>query len=471
MQSESKALHDFILTTFLKPTKCAVCDKLLLGILKQGYRCSGCDLPVHSRCRAQAFESCSCIRNDRNLVGNPLLVLTESNNGNGGKPLTLVRGAETSGEEILHHQFKVKTFSSPTYCFVCKELLIGLYKQGIECDLCKTSCHKKCLGKMKAAGNLDSCSCTGFVDVAQGASFGTATRKSDTVRSREIVRSIESKFDSVQDSLFSTLDEVEKSSFSNVVVNKIKSGTQHLSKDINSLTNDIENTYDKGKVSIDEDVKNTIEALAEATSMLSEGGKFLGEAVNDARCKGVEYCQKTSAYKRFVAQVNETTDPELRDLVVSAAKGVTNVLDESYSSMYEIGRNIGKSSIRVSSHLGGEEAEQTAKHAVASVSNVVETYSSVSNATSAVYHAKRLVVPKSTTLDEAMYSSVFEALNMEKLVLTPAKVIQNSCPPVIQNLQQGNARGIKGKKVSTSKIESHEYNFETKLGTLKLVSI
>src|SRR3989338_9070211 len=36
--------HDFRVHNYMKPTNCAHCKTLLVGLLKQGYRCAGCGL-------------------------------------------------------------------------------------------------------------------------------------------------------------------------------------------------------------------------------------------------------------------------------------------------------------------------------------------------------------------------------------------------------------------------------------------
>ncbi|XP_069036705.1 serine/threonine-protein kinase MRCK alpha-like isoform X2 [Lepisosteus oculatus] len=42
------------------------------------------------------------------------------------------------------HQFKVKSFSCPTKCSRCTSLLVGLARQGLQCDACGYACHVTC---------------------------------------------------------------------------------------------------------------------------------------------------------------------------------------------------------------------------------------------------------------------------------------------------------------------------------------
>lgn len=44
------------------------------------------------------------------------------------------------------HHFVDKTYFNPTHCKFCGGLLVGLviFKQGLQCKLCKYDCHKNC---------------------------------------------------------------------------------------------------------------------------------------------------------------------------------------------------------------------------------------------------------------------------------------------------------------------------------------
>jgi hypothetical protein len=42
------------------------------------------------------------------------------------------------------HQFKVHNYMLPTFCICCDKLLVGLFKQGLQCDSCHMNCHEKC---------------------------------------------------------------------------------------------------------------------------------------------------------------------------------------------------------------------------------------------------------------------------------------------------------------------------------------
>ncbi|KAG0767404.1 hypothetical protein G6F16_002807 [Rhizopus arrhizus] len=49
----------------------------------------------------------------------------------------------------MMHSFRTKTFTQPTYCGYCKQLLWGLIKQGLQCKECGEACHFKCKDMFK----------------------------------------------------------------------------------------------------------------------------------------------------------------------------------------------------------------------------------------------------------------------------------------------------------------------------------
>uniref|UniRef100_A0A0N4ZS15 Phorbol-ester/DAG-type domain-containing protein n=1 Tax=Parastrongyloides trichosuri TaxID=131310 RepID=A0A0N4ZS15_PARTI len=50
--------HNFHETTFLTPTMCAKCNKLLWGLIRQGYKCKDCHQAVHSHCKDSVVMEC-----------------------------------------------------------------------------------------------------------------------------------------------------------------------------------------------------------------------------------------------------------------------------------------------------------------------------------------------------------------------------------------------------------------------------
>ncbi|KAJ8608334.1 hypothetical protein CTAYLR_009420 [Chrysophaeum taylorii] len=54
--------HLFRLTTYTRPTWCAVCEQLLVGIRHQGFRCEACGLDCHRDCQLKAHAVRECSR-------------------------------------------------------------------------------------------------------------------------------------------------------------------------------------------------------------------------------------------------------------------------------------------------------------------------------------------------------------------------------------------------------------------------
>jgi len=53
-----------------------------------------------------------------------------------------------SNKTKTHHQFLVRTFSSPLKCSHCTSLMIGLTRQGVVCEVCGFACHMGCRDKV-----------------------------------------------------------------------------------------------------------------------------------------------------------------------------------------------------------------------------------------------------------------------------------------------------------------------------------
>nr|XP_039256999.1 calcium-independent protein kinase C-like isoform X1 [Styela clava] len=106
--------HNFQWHNYKRPTFCAHCGSLLVGVIKQGMRCKRCEVDVHDKCQEDLKKHCIEL-----MVG--------------------------------QHNFREKTYKQPTYCDFCKKLLVGLVNQGLKCSECGTNVHEKCQEKIEAS--------------------------------------------------------------------------------------------------------------------------------------------------------------------------------------------------------------------------------------------------------------------------------------------------------------------------------
>ncbi|CAJ0572199.1 unnamed protein product, partial [Mesorhabditis spiculigera] len=113
--------HKFVARVLRQPTFCSHCKGFIFGLGKQGYQCMGCQTVVHKRCHDKV--ECSC-------------VLAE--NADDGS---------NENEPPLHH-FATRTFTKPTFCDHCGSLLYGICRQGMRCEPCDTTVHKRCHHKV-----------------------------------------------------------------------------------------------------------------------------------------------------------------------------------------------------------------------------------------------------------------------------------------------------------------------------------
>lgn len=50
--------------------------------------------------------------------------------------------------EIRPHALSVHSYKTPTFCNFCGEMLFGMFKQGLKCEGCGLSFHKRCVFKI-----------------------------------------------------------------------------------------------------------------------------------------------------------------------------------------------------------------------------------------------------------------------------------------------------------------------------------
>lgn len=69
-----------------------------------------------------------------------------------------------NGRISIPHRFFLHSYTRPTVCQLCKKLLKGLFKQGLQCRDCHYNAHKKCVEKVPkdCVGDLAAGKDTGY---------------------------------------------------------------------------------------------------------------------------------------------------------------------------------------------------------------------------------------------------------------------------------------------------------------------
>jgi protein kinase D len=126
--------------TYITPTFCDLCGTMLSGLINQGVKCERCDKNYHKKCVYESHNE--CINAPESSTGGALEAMASS----AQHPLTAMRSAQgecvyssaQSGNDAgLPHTFVVHSYRKPTICKRCGKLLLGLYKQGVQCRDCK----------------------------------------------------------------------------------------------------------------------------------------------------------------------------------------------------------------------------------------------------------------------------------------------------------------------------------------------
>ncbi|WAR20129.1 KPC2-like protein [Mya arenaria] len=116
--------HKFMATMLRQPTFCSLCRDFIWGLGKQGYQCQVCTCVVHKRCHQHVVTKCPGIKDKS----------TEDTE----------EGAGTRFNINVPHRFSVHNCKRPTFCDHCGSLLYGLFRQGLQCEVCKMNVHKRC---------------------------------------------------------------------------------------------------------------------------------------------------------------------------------------------------------------------------------------------------------------------------------------------------------------------------------------
>lgn len=131
--------HILRVQTYKGPTFCDYCGVILLGLLKQGLSCEGCDKNFHKRCAYKIPNNCTRLKTADGISS---VMGSRPSEAWSGRPLWIDRTLKSRPQ--VPHTFFVHSFKKPTVCHYCKKLLKGVFRQGLRCKDCKMNCHKRC---------------------------------------------------------------------------------------------------------------------------------------------------------------------------------------------------------------------------------------------------------------------------------------------------------------------------------------
>ncbi|XP_001947622.2 protein kinase C [Acyrthosiphon pisum] len=115
--------HKFMATFLRQPTFCSHCRNFIWGFGKQGYQCQVCTCVVHKRCHMEVVTIC------------PGFGMKELSQGNQSQRFSV----------NVPHRFKPHTYKIFTFCDHCGSLLYGIYRQGLQCEVCTLNVHRRCV--------------------------------------------------------------------------------------------------------------------------------------------------------------------------------------------------------------------------------------------------------------------------------------------------------------------------------------
>ncbi|XP_069360691.1 serine/threonine-protein kinase D1 isoform X2 [Maniola hyperantus] len=156
--------HALAVHSYKAPTFCDFCGEMLFGLVRQGLKCEGCGLNYHKRCAVKVPSNCTTPTGATSLAGSrrasaaprsPSRASATSHASQLSAPnddslVGTIASAKRSGGAWtsslgIPHTFQVHTYTRPTVCRLCKKLLRGLFKQGLQCGDCHYNAHRKCL--------------------------------------------------------------------------------------------------------------------------------------------------------------------------------------------------------------------------------------------------------------------------------------------------------------------------------------
>jgi len=113
--------HKFMATYLRQFTFCSHCDSFIWGVFnKQGYQCQVCGNVTHKKCHHLVVSKCSGVRK------------------------TNTDPREQRFNINMPHRFRTHSYRRPTFCEHCGSLMYGMFKQGLQCEVCSRNIHHRC---------------------------------------------------------------------------------------------------------------------------------------------------------------------------------------------------------------------------------------------------------------------------------------------------------------------------------------
>ncbi|XP_077994522.1 serine/threonine-protein kinase D3-like [Glandiceps talaboti] len=160
--------HSLFVHSYKSPTFCDFCGEMLFGLVRQGLKCDGCGGNFHKRCAYKIPNNCSFARRRRsstsftsstlpwpcdgshvfedNHIKSDSLSRDKRSTSWSGRPIWVEKAVASRIK--VPHTFAIHSYTKPTICQLCKKLLRGIFRQGLQCKDCKFNCHKKCADRV-----------------------------------------------------------------------------------------------------------------------------------------------------------------------------------------------------------------------------------------------------------------------------------------------------------------------------------
>ncbi|XP_065190058.1 serine/threonine-protein kinase D1-like [Sycon ciliatum] len=160
--------HTVAVHSYKSPTFCDYCGEMLYGLIRQGLKCADCGHNFHKRCADKVPNTCPRTKSitapslARKSISEKVCDMSSSTNPQSldlpgvsphrpsissfGRPQWIdraVKVAESEGK-VRQHNFAIHNYMQPTVCSHCRKLLLGVFRQGFRCQVCRLNAHKGC---------------------------------------------------------------------------------------------------------------------------------------------------------------------------------------------------------------------------------------------------------------------------------------------------------------------------------------